>query len=71
LVEDPDLAGDLDGWRLDEARRRCLAADVIVDEGDDRWGRVTPEGVRIPLRLRHHMLAELVAVRRPSATAAL
>jgi CRP-like cAMP-binding protein len=37
----------------------------------DRWGRVTPEGVRIALRLRHHMLAELVAVRRPSATAAL
>ncbi|HEY7622319.1 MAG TPA: helix-turn-helix domain-containing protein, partial [Solirubrobacteraceae bacterium] len=37
----------------------------------DRWGRVTPEGVRIALRLRHHMLADLVAVRRPSATAAL
>jgi CRP/FNR family cyclic AMP-dependent transcriptional regulator len=37
----------------------------------DRWGRVTPEGVRIPLRLRHHMLADLLAVRRPSATAAL
>ena len=37
----------------------------------ERWGRVTPEGVRIPLRLRHHMLADLLAVRRPSATAAL
>jgi CRP/FNR family transcriptional regulator, cyclic AMP receptor protein len=37
----------------------------------DRWGRVTPEGVRIPLRLRHHLLADLLAVRRPSATAAL
>lgn len=37
----------------------------------DRWGRVTPDGVRIPLRLRHGMLAELLAVRRPSATAAL
>jgi hypothetical protein len=37
----------------------------------DRWGRVTPDGVRIPLRLRHHMLADLLAVRRPSATAAL
>jgi CRP-like cAMP-binding protein len=37
----------------------------------DRWGRVTPEGVRIPLRLRHHMLADLLAVRRPSATTAL
>jgi CRP/FNR family cyclic AMP-dependent transcriptional regulator len=37
----------------------------------DRWGRVTLEGVRIPLRLRHHLLADLLAVRRPSATAAL
>ena len=199
LDEDPDLAGDLDGWRLEEARRRCLAAEVVLEEGDwapeedaevdrarggygllvldgllvrrvgaparyaaellgpgdllrpwqgdgedimfpfdvkftvlerarlalldvafaeraapftevgvtivrrsmqrsrtlavnlaivhypqvrprlllllwhlaDRWGRVTPDGVRIRLRLRHHMLAELLAVRRPSATAAL
>jgi CRP/FNR family cyclic AMP-dependent transcriptional regulator len=200
LDEDPDLAGDLDGPRLDEARRRCLAAEVILEAGEwtseadaaaeaarggygllvldglivrrvgsapsrtaaellgpgdvlrpwqvdgedtmlpfhiqitllervrfavldrafaeraapfpevsiaitgrsmqrsrtlavnmaivhypqvrprlllllwhlaDRWGRVTPEGVRIPLRLRHHMLADLIAVRRPSATAAL
>lgn len=197
LLEDPDLAGDLSDWRLEEAQRRCLAADVVVDEGEwtpgeeaeaarggfgllvleglmlrrvgapsrfaaellgpgdlvrpwqtdgedatlpfevqftildrvrfaildaafaeraapfpqvslalvarsmqrsralavnlaivhypqvrervllllwhlaDRWGRVTPEGVRVPLRLRHHMLADLIAVRRPSATAAL
>ena len=197
LVEDPDLARDLTDWRLEEAKRRCLAADVIVDEGEwtpgaeseaahggfgllileglvmrrvgaplryaaellgpgdllrpwqndgedvalpfdvhfrvlqrtrfaildaafaeraapfpqvalalvarsmqrsrtlavnvaivhypqvrerlllmlwhlaDRWGRVTPEGIRIPLRLRHHMIADLIAVRRPSASAAL
>jgi hypothetical protein len=197
LVEDPDLAGDLTDWRLEEAKRRCLAADVVVEAGDwtpaaeaqaahggfgllvleglvlrrvgaplryaaelmgpgdllrpwrhdgedatlpfdvqwrmldrtrfaildgafaeraapfpqialalmarsmqrsrtlainmaivhypdvrsrlllmlwqlaDRWGRVTPEGVRIPLRLRHHMIADLIAVRRPSATSGL
>jgi CRP/FNR family cyclic AMP-dependent transcriptional regulator len=37
----------------------------------DRWGRVTPEGIRIPLRLTHQLLADLVASRRPSVTSAL
>jgi CRP/FNR family transcriptional regulator, cyclic AMP receptor protein len=37
----------------------------------DRWGRVTPEGIRIPLRLTHELLADLVASRRPSVTSAL
>ena len=37
----------------------------------DRWGQVTPEGARIPLRLRHQLLADLVAAGRPSVTSAL
>lgn len=37
----------------------------------DRWGRVTPDGIRIPLRLTHTLLADLVASRRPSVTTAL
>jgi CRP-like cAMP-binding protein len=37
----------------------------------DRWGRVTPAGIRIPLRLTHELLADLVASRRPSVTSAL
>jgi CRP-like cAMP-binding protein len=37
----------------------------------DRWGRVTPEGIRIPLGLTHATLADLVASRRPSVTTAL
>jgi CRP/FNR family cyclic AMP-dependent transcriptional regulator len=37
----------------------------------DRWGRVTPDGIRIPLRLTHELLADLVASRRPSVTSAL
>jgi hypothetical protein len=36
-----------------------------------RWGRVTPEGVVIPLRLTHETLAALVSARRPSVTSAL
>jgi CRP-like cAMP-binding protein len=37
----------------------------------DRWGRVTPDGIRIPLRLTHQLLADLVASRRPSVTTGL
>jgi CRP/FNR family transcriptional regulator, cyclic AMP receptor protein len=37
----------------------------------DRWGRVTPDGVLVPLRLSHELLAGLVGARRPSVTVAL
>jgi CRP-like cAMP-binding protein len=37
----------------------------------DRWGRVTPNGVLIPLRLTHETLARLVGAQRPSVTTAI
>ena len=37
----------------------------------DRWGRVTPEGVSVPLRLTHEILGRLVGAHRPSVTTAL
>jgi hypothetical protein len=37
----------------------------------DRWGRMTAEGVVVPLRLSHRMLAELIGARRPTVSAAL
>jgi hypothetical protein len=37
----------------------------------DRWGKVGPEGITIPLPLTHETVAMLVGVRRPSATLAL
>jgi CRP/FNR family cyclic AMP-dependent transcriptional regulator len=37
----------------------------------DRWGRMTPDGIVVPLRLTHETLAALVAARRPSVTSAL
>lgn len=37
----------------------------------DRFGRVTPEGVVLPLRLSHEMLAALIGAQRPTVTAAL
>jgi CRP/FNR family transcriptional regulator, cyclic AMP receptor protein len=37
----------------------------------DRWGRVTPHGVLVPLELTHETLGKLVGARRPSVTTAL
>jgi hypothetical protein len=37
----------------------------------DRWGRVTAEGVLVPLPLTHVVLAELVGASRPSVSSAL
>ena len=36
-----------------------------------RWGRVAPQGVQLPLRLPHEVLACLVAARRPSVSSAM
>jgi CRP/FNR family transcriptional regulator, cyclic AMP receptor protein len=37
----------------------------------DRWGRVTPEGVVVPLRLTHELIGALVGARRAPVTRAL
>jgi hypothetical protein len=37
----------------------------------ERWGRVTPHGVHLPLRLTHTFLARLACMRRPTVSAAL
>jgi CRP/FNR family transcriptional regulator, cyclic AMP receptor protein len=37
----------------------------------DRWGRVTPAGIHIPLKLTHEALARIVGGRRPTITLAL
>jgi CRP/FNR family cyclic AMP-dependent transcriptional regulator len=37
----------------------------------DRWGRVTRDGVLVPLPLTHRTLASMVGARRPSVTTAL
>jgi CRP/FNR family cyclic AMP-dependent transcriptional regulator len=37
----------------------------------ERWGRVSREGVRVPIALPHRALATLVGARRPSVTTAL
>ena len=37
----------------------------------DRWGKVTPQGVRVALPLSHGMIAKLVGSRRPTVTTAM
>lgn len=37
----------------------------------DRWGRVTPDGRVLPVRLTHALLARVVGARRPSVSTAL
>jgi CRP/FNR family transcriptional regulator, cyclic AMP receptor protein len=48
--------------------RRLL---MLFWEAAARWGRVTPEGVRVRLPLTHQTLAQLVGSRRPSVSLAL
>jgi CRP/FNR family transcriptional regulator, cyclic AMP receptor protein len=79
----PEIAGALVGRAMQ--RSRALAVTMAIAHYPridrrllmfmwhlaDRWGRVTPDGIRIPLRLTHQLLADLVAARRPSVTSAL
>ena len=37
----------------------------------ERWGKVTPEGILVPLPLAHQRLADLVGAHRPSVTTAM
>jgi CRP/FNR family transcriptional regulator, cyclic AMP receptor protein len=44
---------------------------VILWYYADRWGRVTPGGILLPLRMTHSLLARIVGARRPSVSTAL
>jgi CRP/FNR family transcriptional regulator, cyclic AMP receptor protein len=37
----------------------------------ERWGRVTPDGIVIPIALTHSLLANVIGARRPSTTTAI
>jgi CRP/FNR family transcriptional regulator, cyclic AMP receptor protein len=83
LLPYPEVVGNLVGRAMQ--RSRTLAVNMAIAHHTrvdrrllmlfwhlaDRWGRVTAEGIRIPLRLTHQVLADLVASRRPSVTTAL
>jgi CRP-like cAMP-binding protein len=44
---------------------------IVLWHFADRWGRVTPAGVKLPLPLSHGLLAGVVGARRPTVSTAL
>ncbi len=56
---------------IDHERRVDLRILLMLWHLADRWGKVGPEGVILPLRLTHQALANLTGARRPSVTTAL
>jgi CRP-like cAMP-binding protein len=54
--------------QLNRVDRRLLTLFWHLAE---RWGIVTPAGIKLPLTLSHRMLAQLVGARRPSVSTAL
>jgi hypothetical protein len=54
--------------QLNRVDRRLLSLFWHLAE---RWGRMTPEGVAIPLTLSHRMLGQLVGARRPTVSTAI
>jgi CRP/FNR family cyclic AMP-dependent transcriptional regulator len=79
----PDLTGALVGRALARSRNLVVTAAIVhqphVDVRlhmlfwhlADRWGTMSPDGVRVPIRLTHAVLAELIGARRPTVTTAL
>ena len=54
--------------QLNRVDRRLL---LLMWHLAERWGRVTPDGVALPLTLSHRLLAQLVGARRPTVSTAL
>ena len=54
--------------QLNRVDRRLLAFLWHLAE---RWGRMTPEGIALPMTLSHRMLGQLVGARRPTVSTAL
>lgn len=79
----PSLASRLLGRALQRSRHLAVNMAIVHQARVDirlhmlfwhlasRFGRVRGDGVIVPLRLTHAVLAELVAARRPTVTSAL
>lgn len=79
----PRLAGRLMARAIQRARMLTVNMAIVHQARVDvrlhmllwflagRWGRVRGDGVTLPIRLTHAVLADLVAARRPTVTTAL
>jgi CRP/FNR family cyclic AMP-dependent transcriptional regulator len=56
---------------LTQARRADERLRTLFWHLADRWGRVTPEGIVLPLNLTHSLIAQLTGLRRPSVSISL
>lgn len=54
--------------QLNRVDRRLLALFRHLAE---RWGRVAPDGIVVPLALPHRLIGELIGARRPTVSSAL
>jgi CRP/FNR family cyclic AMP-dependent transcriptional regulator len=48
-----------------------MRVDALMQQLAERWGRVHPEGIRVPLVLSHRLIGALVGARRPTVSTAL
>jgi CRP/FNR family transcriptional regulator, cyclic AMP receptor protein len=83
LARFPQVAGRLFGRSILRSRQLAVNMAIVHQARVDlrlhllfwhlagRWGRVRSDGVLVPLRLTHAVLADLVAARRPTVTSAL
>jgi CRP/FNR family cyclic AMP-dependent transcriptional regulator len=79
----PPLSGQFVARALERSRNLAVNMAIVHHARVDvrlrmllwhlaaRWGRVRSDGVSLPLRLTHSVLADLVAARRPTVTSAL
>ncbi len=54
-----------------QARRAEVRLRSLFWHLADRWGRVTPDGVLLELRLTHTLISQLTGLRRPSVSLSL
>ena len=82
-MHDPDLAANVVRVLSAQIADRELAVAIALEprverrlllklrQLAERWGRVTPDGIRLDLRLTHQELANMVGAVRESVTIAL